>query len=824
MAGLAPDDVIASRRWEQALFTTYALSLTFFESIVLLCLRDQGCRDIWVIADAEGYRASLMERRSSRVGQEYRLIPVALPRGVFHPKCSYLAGPEGDLLLVGSGNLTFGGYGRNLEVLEVLEPASAPAAFDDFARLLDALRARDDFIAPDLSWASTFAAQARSAARAFVEHPAEGQPRLIHSIHRPTVDQIADVCAANGGGRQLTVLSPFHDANGAAVRKLSERTGSSMITVGLSPREEEPSPFPFAKAKSWNKPLRAVRPALSDDKRGLHAKWIEVELPEAKLTVTGSINATTKSLCTTDNVEVGVLRLESKATAHVRWKNVAIPTDFAERPVRAPGLGNSCLVHASILGDGVLVGRLLAMFDPSGVWAGRLVLASGDQVEITVTVSPSGDFRAPLSQAERFVFASALQIELTRGERTARGWVQLDEILRMPRLHRLGVTSLLRLINREETEEDDAALLDYFAMSSSQHLATFARRIKVTERGAEETASDDEPEVIVELDEIAPDPELSSWGGGCSPNAPVGGEEAVLERVLAQLRRRLISQPAQRGMHAGERGAGALAGDDDDPDESGDDAPFRRVESALEHFDEQMRSMANEADSDAARRAALVIWFEVTMHMLLRRLRDRARAVEFLRTWFHEACAETRVTEGVTALEQHVFTAAALVPLLVAADVDQTALRARVHEALERLSGGDVAQERALSALLADRHVGFTSLLLDGQHADLRASLEAILAMRTRRRDLQEAMVAFQAGRPPDPRSSLFSKDQPCGPQLHAALSRRGPRPNVREQRTDDAMCAHCFVELNTQAQLDFALHRVAQCTSCMRLTIRLKP
>jgi hypothetical protein len=473
----------------------------------------------------------------------------------------------------------------------------------------------------------------------------------------------------------------------------------------------------------------------------------------------------------------------------------------------------------------VLVGRLLALFDPSGVWTGRLVLASGDQVELTITVSRSGDFRTPLLQAERFAFASALQIELSRGECTARGWVQLDEILRMPRLHRLGVTSLLRLINRDETEEDDAALLDYFAMSSSQHLATFARRIKVRERGLEEAARHDEPDVIIELDEITPNPELSSWSDGPSPNNHIAGEEAVLERVLAQLRRRLISQPAQRGMQAGERGAGALArGDDDDPEGNRDHAPLRRVESALEHFDEQMRSMASEADSAAARRAALVIWFEVSMHMLLRRLKDRARAVEFLRTWFHEACAETRPTEGVTALEQHVFTAAALVPLLVAADVEITALRARVHEALERLSGGDVAQDRALSALLADRHVGFTGLLLDWKDVDLRGSLKAILATRTRRKDLQDAMVAFHEGRRPDPSSSLFSKDQPYGPQLYAALSRGGQRPTIREQRTDDAVCAHCFIELNTLAAQYLDLCRVAQCTSCRRLTIRLKP
>lgn len=95
-------DIVQMRPWKHALFTTYTLSLSYFESEILRALLRGGCSDIWLIADAEGYRTSLLERRSMRVGQEYRLIPVALPDGVFHAKCIYLAGDEGDLLLVGS--------------------------------------------------------------------------------------------------------------------------------------------------------------------------------------------------------------------------------------------------------------------------------------------------------------------------------------------------------------------------------------------------------------------------------------------------------------------------------------------------------------------------------------------------------------------------------------------------------------------------------------------------------------------------------------------------------------------------------------------------
>ena len=83
-------EFLRAARWKHALFTTYALSLSYFESEVLRPLLQQGCDDIWLICDAQGYRSSLLERRSMRVGQEYRIVPVALPNGVFHPKCIHL--------------------------------------------------------------------------------------------------------------------------------------------------------------------------------------------------------------------------------------------------------------------------------------------------------------------------------------------------------------------------------------------------------------------------------------------------------------------------------------------------------------------------------------------------------------------------------------------------------------------------------------------------------------------------------------------------------------------------------------------------------------
>lgn len=78
-------------------------SFSFFESVLLKQgLLAKGCQDIWIVADTDGYLQSLAERQTGSVEIDYKLVPVELPNGVFHPKCVYLSGPDGDLLMVGS--------------------------------------------------------------------------------------------------------------------------------------------------------------------------------------------------------------------------------------------------------------------------------------------------------------------------------------------------------------------------------------------------------------------------------------------------------------------------------------------------------------------------------------------------------------------------------------------------------------------------------------------------------------------------------------------------------------------------------------------------
>ena len=132
-------DLVASHTWQKAYFTTYALSLSFFEAVVLDALVRGNSTGALILADVNGVRASLSERGAQRVGKDYEIEPVAMDTGVFHPKISVLLSTTECHVLVGSGNLTFGGWGTNCEILEHLHPSFAADAILDAAAFFEAL-------------------------------------------------------------------------------------------------------------------------------------------------------------------------------------------------------------------------------------------------------------------------------------------------------------------------------------------------------------------------------------------------------------------------------------------------------------------------------------------------------------------------------------------------------------------------------------------------------------------------------------------------------------------------------------------------------------
>jgi hypothetical protein len=208
----------------------------------------QQSQELTVISDIEGNRASLADVGTVGVGRDYDLVPVRCRIGVFHPKIALMADETGEVrATVGSGNLTFGGWGYNNEILDYLRPVRDSACFADLASMLESMtRATmpggrlECVTSPDLA---LFVDLARKGSG--VE--GDGGSRLLHTMDRPLAEQIAEMTEELGGAEHISVVSPFFSGH-RGIRLLCESLLCERVSVAVP--TIAPSVFDFKAASA----------------------------------------------------------------------------------------------------------------------------------------------------------------------------------------------------------------------------------------------------------------------------------------------------------------------------------------------------------------------------------------------------------------------------------------------------------------------------------------------------------------------------------------------------------------------------------------------
>ena len=213
-----------------------------------------------------------MERRSSYIGKDYVVIPVYSKSGIFHPKLTYLWGEDEDLLLVGSGNLTFGGYGKNIEVLEVLSSKQEPMAFHDISIFFDEFRKQKRFKISNKKLLQEFKKRAASN----YNNDIDSDVRLITSVKKSILEQLKEHKFIEGAWKEALILSPFHHPEAKPVYELVKSLQIDRLLVGVPHDENCEFSFPFDVAGNWGVIIQPVIPDIPDPNRKLHAKWIEL--------------------------------------------------------------------------------------------------------------------------------------------------------------------------------------------------------------------------------------------------------------------------------------------------------------------------------------------------------------------------------------------------------------------------------------------------------------------------------------------------------------------------------------------------------------------
>lgn len=412
-----------------------------------------------MLSDIEGYRASLADVGAVGVGRDYDLVPVRCRTGVFHPKIALMTDEAGEIrATVGSGNLTFGGWGYNNEILEYLRPGRDSACFADLVSMLESMmretapQGRLDCVTPpDLG---PFIELGRKAAAI----PGDGGSRLLHTMDRPLDEQIREMADDLGGAVSVCVVSPFFSGH-HGVRLLCESLRCERVSVAVP--SIAPSVFDFDAAAANGMKVSPVACDTFSDDRSLHSKLFDIECVNGRLIVAGSANATVPAL-TGANVEAVVARIHDRTPVFgwspcMAYKEVSLTGE--EEPKNR---GGAALVLE--YGDGTLSGRIVGADGVSGEWEAALAAGARRAAAGKVAVADDGSFTFVMpGDVDPLSFGSSVQVIFVRGSEEVRGWLVLRGFLdamnrRGPLAREIG-----RLVAGFGTPAGMASILEFIA-------------------------------------------------------------------------------------------------------------------------------------------------------------------------------------------------------------------------------------------------------------------------------------------------------------------------------------------------------------------------
>ncbi len=239
-----------------------------------------GSTDVQVIADL-GQVSQALPRWVGQVrqlGQRYQLTCASVS-GAFHPKIIVRAGAAGAAVWIGSGNLTYGGWGCNLEVGTAWRVG--PFLPDHGVWLRSVLSE----IGAWLPKATDAGVHARIVGSAWLNADEEATlpPVLITQPNRPIGEQLLDRWKGRRFEKAIIVTGSSDD-RGAVLEWLHDQFGVSQATVLL-----DPSMVSFDPAKLAGLPI-AVEMVKPREARTVHAKLCWLEGPDGCAAVMGSPN------------------------------------------------------------------------------------------------------------------------------------------------------------------------------------------------------------------------------------------------------------------------------------------------------------------------------------------------------------------------------------------------------------------------------------------------------------------------------------------------------------------------------------------------------
>ncbi len=312
MTRLRVPELLRGSEWEHALVLTYSLDLPFYERDLGRTLARVPNRV--VLADARRLAEHFDDiGRGGEVlhgaNVSYAVAGLTSARAA-HAKVILLAAPGAGLAIVGSGNLTLGGYASQGEQFCVYRYDGAEDQLPPFAavrQLLDGMTARD-WIDEVTRWHLD---QIWAGAPWLGASIAPGTPMPVrHNLDAPLLAQLAERIGRHQVS-EVVVHAPFYDPTCAALGRLLGQIAPASVQILVQEHETSADPDALAYVLATYPGSTAVH-AVSAPEAGtyLHAKFILARTREEDIVLSGSANMSLSGLCSTaaaGNVEVGNL-------------------------------------------------------------------------------------------------------------------------------------------------------------------------------------------------------------------------------------------------------------------------------------------------------------------------------------------------------------------------------------------------------------------------------------------------------------------------------------------------------------------------------------
>jgi len=286
------DAIEEYKNYHSSIFLSYGVNLPFYERAILGRLWKTNSRNNLIFMDSHRYQDTIHHFRDviGYVGKRYMIVPVNVGSyQAFHPKLILLLGMNRARLIIGSGNLTFSGYGDNLEIFTLFDWSENQSLnlniFSSTWKLINGIQEnwghsdqamrmlqKAEYQSP---WLSNF--------------PESSIPQIISSSENSLINGISTIL----DGRivnKITVFSPFLDNQAQAIKSLFSEFHPSQIDLILQSNRTVADVQSIQNLIDEGVPLKLFQ-VLQDD-RYIHAKIYLFETKKEVLVFSGSANCT----------------------------------------------------------------------------------------------------------------------------------------------------------------------------------------------------------------------------------------------------------------------------------------------------------------------------------------------------------------------------------------------------------------------------------------------------------------------------------------------------------------------------------------------------